>query len=66
MVIVLAAQVAFIPAGKPEAVPTPVAPVVAMVMAGDIAAPLQTVGLEDGLAAEFKGATFTKMGSGFP
>ena len=66
MVIVLAAQVAFTPAGQPEGVPIPVAPVVAMVIAGDIAVPAQTVGFEEGAAAEFKGATFTKMGSGFP
>jgi hypothetical protein len=66
MVIVLAAQVAFTPAGKPEAVPMPVAPVVAMVIAGDIAVPAQTVGFEEGAAAEFKGVTFTTIGRGFP
>ena len=48
MVITLAAQAAITPAGKPTGAPIPVAPVVAIVMLGDIAVFTQTVGLEEG------------------
>ena len=43
IVIVLFAQVAFTPVGNPVTVPMPVAPVVAMVMAGDKAVLMQRV-----------------------
>jgi hypothetical protein len=54
IVITFPAQVAEIPAGKPVAVPIPVAPVVAIVMGVIDAVPgLKTiVGLEDGVPAE--------------
>ena len=51
MVIVLPDQAAETPAGKPETVPIPVAPVVAMVILGEIAEPKQTLGELDGVPA---------------
>ena len=57
MVMVLPAQEAVTPTGSPVAVPIPVAPVVEMVIEGDIAVFVQTVGLEDGSPAVFAGLT---------
>jgi hypothetical protein len=48
IVIVLLAKLALNPAGRPDATPIPVAPVVANVTVGDNGRPIQTVGLEDG------------------
>ena len=58
IVIVLAAQCADTPAGNPFAPETPsldmpVAPVVAIVMAGAMAVLAQTVGFDDGVPAVF-------------
>ena len=51
MVIVLADQLAETPVGNPVAAPIPVAPVVVMVISGEIAVPKQTVGELDGVPA---------------
>ncbi len=51
MVMVFPAQTAFTPAGRPVGVPMPVAPVVAMVMAGAIAVLTHKVGLAEGIPA---------------
>ena len=56
MVIVLEAQVAVTPAGRPVALPMPVAPVVAMVMLVS-AVLIQSVGVEDGVPAVMFGVT---------
>ena len=45
------------PVGNPVAVPIPVAPVVAMVITGERAAPIQTDGFDDGIAAVFEDIT---------
>ena len=58
MVIVLDAQLADTPAGKPVTVPIPVAPVVAMVMLVK-AVFIQSVGLVLGAAAVLFGVIFT-------
>jgi len=57
MVIVFEAQDAFTPAGNPEGVPIPVAPVVAMVMTGFKAVLMHRVGAEDGAPAVLSGVT---------
>lgn len=51
MVMVLAAKDAVTPAGNPVGAPIPVAPVVAMVILGDMAVFIQTVGFDDGAPA---------------
>ena len=56
MVIVLEAQAAVTPAGRPVAVPMPVAPVVAMVMLVS-AVLMHRVGVEDGEPAVMFGVT---------
>ena len=48
IVIVLLAKLALNPAGRPDATPIPVAPVVANVTVGDNGSPIQTVGFDDG------------------
>lgn len=48
--IVLAAKDADTPAGNPVGAPIPVAPVVAIVILGDMAVFIQTVGLDEGAA----------------
>jgi hypothetical protein len=57
MVIVLEAQLADTPAGKPVGAPIPVAPVVAIVIEGLIAVFKQTVGFEDGVPAVLAAVT---------
>ena len=57
MVIVLAAQAAVTPAGKPAAVPMPVAPVVVWVMTGLSAVLIHSVGVEEGEPAVLLGVT---------
>lgn len=57
MVIVLAAQVAVTPAGRPPATPIPVAPVVAIVITGLIAVLTQSTGFEEGGPAVRSGFT---------
>jgi len=57
IVMVLFAQVALTPLGKPTAVPMPVAPVVVMVMLGESAVLIQTVGLDEGAAAVLEAVT---------
>ena len=59
MVIVLLVQLAVTPAGNPEGVPIPVAPVVALVMAGDNDWLAHKVGVDEGDAAVFNGFTVT-------
>ena len=56
MVIVLAAQPAVTPAGKPAAAPIPVAPVVAIVILVSTVL-IQSVGVEDGAPAVLAGVT---------
>jgi hypothetical protein len=56
MVIVLAAQAAVTPAGKPVAAPIPVAPVVVCVTDG-IALLIQTVGVDDATDTVLFGVT---------
>ena len=51
IVITLAAHTADTPAGKLTGAPIPVAPVVAIVMLGDIAVLIQSVGLDEGAPA---------------
>ena len=63
MVMTFAAHVADTPAGNPFAPDTPsfdipVAPVVAIVIFGDIAVLIQRVGFEDGAPAVLFGVTF--------
>ena len=48
MVIVLPEKLALKPAGRPDAAPIPVAPVVVNVTVGERGNPIQTVGLDDG------------------
>jgi hypothetical protein len=57
MVIVLEAQLADTPAGKPVGAPIPVAPVVAIVIEGLITVFKQTVGFEDGVPAVLAAVT---------
>ena len=59
MVMVFPDQAAETPVGKLVAVPIPVAPVVAMVILGEIAAPKQTLGELDGVAEVLSGFTTT-------
>ena len=56
MVIVFDAQAAVTPAGKPVAVPIPVAPVVAMVIFVN-AVLIHNVGVDEGLPAVLAGVT---------
>ena len=56
MVIVLAAQEAVTPAGKPVAAPIPVAPVVVKVIAVN-AVLMQSVGVEEGVPTVLSGVT---------
>ena len=56
MVIVLEAQAAVTPAGRPVAVPMPVAPVVAMVMLVS-AVLIQSVGVDEAAPAVMAGVT---------
>jgi len=58
-VIVLFAQVALTPLGKPVGVPMPVAPVVVMVMLGESVVLTQSVGFEGVAAAVLVGFTVT-------
>ena len=51
MVIVFDAQLAETPAGKPVGTPMPVAPVVAIVIFGDIAVLIQRIGFVEGAPA---------------
>ena len=48
IVIVLLEKLALNPAGRPDAAPIPVAPVVVNVTVGDNGSPIQTVGFDDG------------------
>ena len=48
IVIVLLAKLALKPAGRPDAAPIPVAPVVVNVTVGESGKPIQTVGFDDG------------------
>jgi hypothetical protein len=57
IVIILFAQVAVTPAGKPIAVPMPVAPVVVNVILGDKAVLIQIVGVDDGAVVVLFGST---------
>jgi hypothetical protein len=66
MVITLEDHTALTPLGRPTGRPIPVAPVVAIVMIGLIAAFKHTVGFEEGAAAVFSGKTLTGMTSGLP
>ena len=56
MVIVLAAQAAVTPAGRPVAAPIPVAPVVACVMLGS-AVLIQSIGVDDAAVTVLAGVT---------
>ena len=57
MVIVLLAHTAVTPAGKFVGAPIPVAPVVAMVITGEIAVLMHSVGLDEGVPAVLFGVT---------
>ena len=57
MVIVLEPNDAITPAGSPVGVPIPVAPVVVIVITGEIAVLIHTVGLDEGAPAVFAGVT---------
>ena len=57
IVIVLEVNDAITPAGRSVGVPMPVAPVVAIVISGDIAVLTHTVGLDDGAPAVLSGVT---------
>ena len=57
MVMVLAAKDAVTPAGNPVGAPIPVAPVVAIVILGEMAVFTQSVGLDDGAPAVLFGDT---------
>ncbi len=57
IVIVLPANAALTPAGNPVAAPIPVAPVVVIVIFGEIAVLIQSVGLDDGAPAVLAAVT---------
>ena len=57
MVIVLPAHEAFTPDGKPVGVPMPVAPVVVIVILGEIAVLIHNVGDDEGVPAVLSAVT---------
>ena len=57
IVIVLAAHTAVTPAGRFVGLPMPVAPVVAMVIAGEMAVLIHNVGDDDGVPAVLSAVT---------
>ena len=63
MVIVLDAKAAVTPAGRPVGLPMPVAPVVAIVIAGLRAVLIHNVGVEEGVPAVLGGKTFAITGT---
>lgn len=65
-VITLPDQEAVTPGGSPLGAPIPVAPVVPIVMTGEIGTPVQTIGLDEGKPAVFSGRTFTTIFNGLP
>ena len=63
IVIVLDAKAAFTPAGSPVGLPMPVAPVVAIVMAGLRAVFTHSVGVVEGVPAVLEGKTVATTGT---
>lgn len=63
IVMVLDAKAAVTPAGNPVAVPIPVAPVVAIVMAGLRAVFTHTVGVAEGVPTVLEGKTVAITGT---
>ena len=57
IVIVLLEKLALKPAGRPDAAPIPVAPVVVNVTVGDSGKPIQAVGFDDGGVTVLLGRT---------